>query len=275
VLTDYHVHLRPDDAGATPERYFTDENVKRYREAAAQAGIEELGASEHVYRFREALAIGRHPLWQELARDDLDAYCEFVSATPLRLGIEADFIVGAEDRIESLLTGREFDYVLGSVHQLGDGKMVDHAGWDVWADNADADRVWDRYFGLVAEAARSGLFDVIAHPDLVKLWGPERPWPDRDPRFHYEPAVEAIVESGIAVELSTAGLRKPVGEMYPSREFCEMCVDGGVAFALSSDAHAPEQVGFEYERARSLLAELGVAELCAFERRERRLEPLG
>jgi histidinol-phosphatase (PHP family) len=275
VLTDYHLHLRPDDPGATTDRYFTQENVERYLSAARQAGVAELGVSEHVYRFREALEIARHPLWEELASDDLDAYCEFVRTTPLRLGIEADFIAGAEDRIANLLDRREFDYVVGSVHQVGGGRMVDHAGADVWEGESDADGVWERYFELVAEAVRSGLFDILAHPDLVKMWGPERPWPERDLRFHYEPAVEAIAESGIAVELSTAGLRKPVGEIYPSRELCEMCVEAGAPFALSSDAHAPDQVGYEYGRAVDLLRELGVEQICVFEGRERRMEALG
>ena len=63
---------------------------------------------------------------------------------------------------------------------------------------------------------RSGLFDILAHPDLVKVWGRGRPLPERDPRFYYEPAVEAIGEAGVAVEVSTAGLRKPVGELYPA-----------------------------------------------------------
>jgi histidinol-phosphatase (PHP family) len=273
VLTDYHLHLRPDDPGALPQRYFTEDNVERYRSAAIQAGIEELGVSEHIYRFSQALEISRHPFWERQATDDIDSYCEFVRTTPLRLGIEADFVAGAEDRIANLLERRDFDYVVGSVHLVGD-RMVDHATYDVWETDSDPDRVWERYFGLLAEAARSGLFDILAHPDLVKMWGPERPWPERDPRFHYEPAVEAIAESGIAVELSTAGLRKPVGEMYPSRELCEMCVDAGAAFALSSDAHAPEQVGYEYRRAVEELGELGVGEICVFEGRERRLEPL-
>jgi histidinol-phosphatase (PHP family) len=273
VLTDYHVHLRPDDPAATPERYFTDENVDRYLDAARQAGVEELGISEHVYRFRQALDVSHHPFWEGQASDDLDAYCEFVRATPLRLGIEADFVAGSEDRIANLLE-REFDYVLGSVHLVGD-RIVDHGGYDIWEAASSADGVWERYFALVAEAVRSGLFDILAHPDLVKMWGPERPWPERDLRFHYEPAVEAIAESGIAVELSTAGLRKPVGEIYPSREMCEMCVDAGAEFALSSDAHAPDYVGYEYGRAVALLRELGVEEICAFENRERRLEPLG
>lgn len=273
MLTDYHLHLRPDDPGATAERYFTDENVDRYRSAAAQAGIAELGVSEHVYRFRQALEVARHPFWVEQATDDIDAYCEFVRTTPLRLGIEADYVAGAEDRIAALLDGRDFDYVIGSVHLVGD-RMVDHSSYDVWDGGADPDEVWERYFDLLGLAARSGLFDVLAHPDLVKMWGPERPWPQRDLRFHYEPAVEAIGDSRVAVEVSTAGLRKPIGELYPSRELAEMCADAGAPFALSSDAHAPEQVGYEYRRATEMLRELGVEEICVFDHRERRLEPL-
>jgi len=88
MLTDYHLHLRPDGDGTSFERHFTGENVERYLGAAAAAGIEELGVSEHVYRFRAALDLWRHPLWVENAVDDLDAYCEFVRGTPLRLGIE-------------------------------------------------------------------------------------------------------------------------------------------------------------------------------------------
>jgi histidinol-phosphatase (PHP family) len=273
MLTDYHLHLRPDDDGTPPERYFTAENVDRYREAAAGAGIDELGASEHVYRFTQALDLWRHPFWEEQARDDLDAYCEFVRGAGLKLGIECDFVPGTEDRTANLLEARDFDYVVGSVHFVGEA-AVDHEGWDIWDGSGDADEVWRRYFAALAECARSGLFDILAHPDLVKVWGRARPLPDRDPRFFYEPAVEAIAASGIAVEVSTAGLRKPVGELYPARAFAEMCVEAGAVFALSSDAHVPEQVGFGYDRAIEFLGEIGVGEICVFELRERRLEPL-
>jgi histidinol-phosphatase (PHP family) len=274
MLTDYHLHLRPDEPDTTAERYFTAANVERYLAAAREAGIEELGVSEHVYRFTQALDLWRHPFWEEEARDDLDAYCEFVRSTPLRLGVECDFIPGAEDRTASLLEARDFDYVVGSVHFVGE-KAVDHEGWDVWERSGDPDEVWRRYFEALAECARSGLFDILAHPDLVKVWGGARPMPERDPRFYYEPAVEAIAESGIAVELSTAGLRKPVGEPYPGPAFAEMCVEAGAPFALSSDAHLPEQVGFAYAEAIEYLGDLGVGEICVFEHRERRLEPLG
>jgi len=274
MLTDYHLHLRPDEEGTPVERFHTAENVDRYLAAAAAAGVEELGVSEHVYRFRQALDLWRHPFWVENATDDLDAYCEFVRGTPLKLGVECDFVPGAEDRTASLLEARDFDYVVGSVHFVGEGNAaVDHEGWDIW-EGSDPDEVWRRYFAALAECARCGLFDILAHPDLVKVWGSGRPLPERDPRHYYEPAVEAIAESGIAVELSTAGLRKPVGELYPSRRFAEMCVEAGAPFALSSDAHLPDQVGFGYERAVELLDSLGVGEICVFERRRRSLAPL-
>lgn len=275
MLTDYHLHLRPDDGDTPPARYFNAENVDRYLAAAAVAGIEELGVSEHVYRFRQALDLWRHPLWVESAHDDLDAYCAFVRTTPLKLGIECDFIAGAEERTAELLGRREFDYVVGSVHFIGEGDAaVDHEGWDVW-ERGDPDEIWRRYFELLAECARSGLFDILAHPDLVKVWGRARPQPEMNLRAYYEPAVEAIAASGIAVELSTAGLRKPVNELYPARGFAELCVEAGVPFALSSDAHLPEQVGFEYDRAVEFLDSLGVEEICVFEGRRRTLAPLG
>jgi len=274
MLTDYHLHLRPDEPDTPPERYFTAENVERYRRAAAAAGVDELGVAEHVYRFTQALDLWRHPFWREQARDDLDAYCEFVRGAGLKVGIECDFVPGAEQRTAALLEARQLDYVVGSVHFVGE-RAVDHEGWDVWDADGDADEVWRRYFDAVARCARSGLFDVLAHPDLVKVWGRGRPLPSRDPRFFYEPAVEAIAASGIAVELSTAGLRKPVGELYPAPAFAELCVEAGAPFALSSDAHLPEQVGFGYGRAIELLDRLGVGEICVFEGRRRRLEPLG
>jgi histidinol-phosphatase (PHP family) len=274
VLTDYHLHLRPDEVGSAGE-YFTAENVDRYLAAAEEQGIEELGVSEHVYRFNEALELWGHPYWRDQAQDDLAAYCEFVRTTPLRLGVEADFIRGAEDRIAELLEGHDFDYVVGSVHFLGEKGAVDDRRYDVWDSFPDADSLWRTYFEWQAELVRSGLFDIVSHPDLVKIWGDDRPAPERDPRFHYEPFVEALAEYDIAVEISTAGLRKPVGEIYPARALAQMCLEAGVEFALSSDAHAPDQVGFGYDEAMDLLDELGVERICVFENRKRRTEPIG
>jgi histidinol-phosphatase (PHP family) len=275
VLTDYHLHLRPDEDRDPPhERWFTEANVGRYLDAAREAGIEELGVSEHIYRFRQSLELWSHPYWRALATDDLDAYREFVRSTPLRLGIELDYVPGAEERSAELVAEHDFDYVVGSVHFIGGG-AVDMDEYGVWAQQQDPDKVWHAYFDCIARAARSGLFDILAHPDLVKFWGGGQPGPQRDPRVYYELAVEAIAESGIAVEVSTAGLRKPVGEIYPAPAFAEMCAEAGAAFSLSSDAHTPEQVGYEYEQALALLGSLEVREICVFERRRRRLEPLG
>jgi histidinol-phosphatase (PHP family) len=276
VLTDLHVHLRPDALEATAERHFTPENVERYQEVAAERGIDVLGVSEHVHRFREALTVWRHPFWEENAVDDLGAYCEFVrSETDLRLGIEADFIPGREDRIANLLEAGDWDYVLGSVHFLGD-EAVDMGGeWDVWRSARDPDRVWARYFETLGEAARSGLFDILSHPDLVKVWGPERPALAHDPRFHYDRAMEGIAESDVAIEVSTAGLRKAAREIYPAPAFLSMCLDAGRPVALSSDAHTPNDLGYRYEEALELLDAHGVGEIAVFERRERTMVPLG
>jgi histidinol-phosphatase (PHP family) len=274
VLTDYHLHLRPDEAGTFAET-FTAANVERYREAAERAGISELGVSEHIHRFRQALSIWEHDYWREQAVDDIDEYCAFVrDHTDLRLGLEVDFVPGREDRTQNLIEQCQLDYVVGSVHFLGD-LAVDFDRFDIWERARSPEEIWRRYFETLAAAARSGLFDILAHPDLVKLWGAARPTPPGDPRRYYEPALEAIAESGIAVEVSTAGLRKPVGEIYPAPAFLEAALETGAPIALSSDAHLPEQVGFAYEQALELLDGLGVRELAVFEGRERRLEPLG
>lgn len=275
MLTDYHVHLRPDGAGTLAADYFTPANVARYREAADERGIAELGASEHVYRFRQALDVWQHPFWRENAVDDIDQYCDFAREQGLKVGVEADFVPGREDRMASLLEGRDWDYVIGSVHFVGD-EAVDHPDWDIWsARSVDPEKVWRRYFEWLGEAARSGLFDILAHPDLVKVWGGERPRPEGDLRRFYELAIEGIAEAGVAVEVSTAGLRKPVGERYPSQAFLAMCLDAGCPITLSSDAHVPEHLGFEYPSTVEWLVDQGVRELCVFEGRERRLEPIG
>lgn len=275
MLTDYHVHLRPDEDTATAEEHITAANAERYRAAAEEHGIAELGVAEHVHRFTAALEVWRHPWYRRWARDDLEAYVEVVrEETDLRLGLECDFLPGREDRLANLLEPYDWDYVVGSVHFLRE-ESVDAEDFDVWDRAASADQVWKRYFETLGEAARSGLFDILAHPDLVKVWGPERPRPEGDLRRFYERAMDGIAESRIAVEVSTAGLRKPVSEIYPDPAFLGMCLEAGCPVALSSDAHVPAQIGFRYEQALELLDGLGVTELAVFERRERRLEPIG
>ncbi|MGI8631031.1 MAG: histidinol-phosphatase [Solirubrobacterales bacterium] len=274
MLTDYHVHLRPDGPDTPAERYFTAANAERYQAAAQEAGIGDLGVSEHIYRFRDALEVWQHPLWRDSARDDIESYCGFLAEQGLKVGIEADFIPGTEDRMAGVLDRCDFDYVLGSVHFLGDD-AVDHEGYDIWDTGRDPEAIWRRYFDTVAEAARSGLFDILAHPDLVKVWGERRPAPGRDARHYYEPLVEAVAETGVVVEVSTAGLRKPASELYPGPALLEMLVDAGARFALSSDAHRPEDLGYSYEQAVATLRDAGVSSVCVFSGRRCSEQDLG
>jgi histidinol-phosphatase (PHP family) len=279
VLTDYHVHLRPDEDDSPAERYFTQANVDRYRETAQERGIEELGIAEHVHRFVQSLDVWQHAWYRHWAADDVDEYVDFLRASGLKVGIETDFLPGREDRLANLLDGRDWDYVVGSVHFLRDDAVDFHGypdwePWNIWR-GADPEKVWARYFETLGEAARSGMFDILSHPDLVKVWGKRVPVPEGDLRRFYDRAMDGIAESDVAIEVSTAGLRKPVGEIYPARAFLEMCVEAGRPVALSSDAHLPDQLGYEYDRALELLNDVGVTELAVFDRRRRRLEPIG
>jgi histidinol-phosphatase (PHP family) len=278
MLSDYHVHLRPDGENTPAQRYFTTENAERYRAVASEQGIDELGVSEHVYRFSQSLKVWRHPFWVASAVDDIDEYCRFVrEQTDLKLGIEADFIPGAEDRMANLLASRDFDYVIGSVHFIAE-KALDMDDYSIWDGASSAEQIWRRYFETLGQAARSGLFDILAHPDLVKVWGParrDRPLPEGDLRRYYELAIDGIAESGIAIEVSTAGLRKRAQEIYPAPAFLEMCLEAGAPVALSSDAHVPADIGADYGQALELLESVGVTQLCAFSGRERTLHELG
>ena len=245
VLTDYHVHLRPDGDGRRRGAYFTPANAERYREAAAERGIEELGVSEHIHRFTQALDVWDHPWWRQWAHGRPRRLLRFVrEETDLRLGIEADFVPGREDRMANLLDAREWDYVVGSVHFLRD-QAVDMRGQrrGTYGARATPRRCGGATSRRSARPARSGMFDILAHPDLVKVWGKLVPRPEGDLSRFYELAMDGIAESDVAIEVSTAGLRKPVGEIYPDRAFLEMCLEAGRPVALSSDAHQPDHLG--------------------------------
>ncbi len=279
MLTDYHVHLRPDEADSTAERYLTQANAERYLEVASERGIEELGVAEHIHRFVQSLDIWSHPWYRYWAHDDVDEYVDFLRSVQLKVGIEADFLPGREDRVANFLDGRDWDYVVGSVHFLRDDAIDVHGEpdwepWDVWR-GADPEKVWARYFETLGEAARSGMFDILAHLDLVKVFAGRVPLPDGDMRTFYDRSMDGIADSDVAVEVSTAGLRKPVAEIYPAPALLEMCLDAGRPVALSSDAHEPDQLGYEYERAVELLRGLGVTEIAVFDGRERRMAELG
>ena len=209
---------------------------------------------------------GQHPWWVDQAHDDVDAYCEFVRGeTDLRLGIEADFIAGREDATATFLEARDWDYVVGSVHFLRDD-AVDHEGWDIWTTRGDPEKVWRRYFETLGEAARSGLFDILAHPDLVKVWGA------RAARFPTATCAASTSSRwrGSPSPASRSRSRPPGCASRWARStrraaFLEMCLEAGSPVALSSDAHLPEHVGHAYDEALELLGDLGVGELCVFE----------
>jgi histidinol-phosphatase (PHP family) len=184
----------------------------------------------------------------------------------VKLGLEVDYVPGQERTTRAILEPYPWDYLLGSVHFI-DGLGVD--GEPRMLDALGVDETWRRYFETLANAARSGLFDSLSHPDLVKIFG------QRPHAFDYRPVVDAISESGVAVEVSTAGLRRPVRELYPHPDFLTACRERGVPVTLASDAHSPDVVGRDFDLARELLGATGYETITIFERRQARQEPLG
>lgn len=276
MLVDYHMHLEEDD-WTGPCRYNVD-RIREYVAVAQQRGVDEIGISEHCHRFPQFRPVMEHLLEPEPVpgafwlpdnfNQALDDYVEAVlqaqaAGLPVKLGIEVDYIPGKVDEIRSILEPYPWDYVIGSVHFLDDWAIdvSPDLGWP----GKDVDEVYAAYFERLGEAIGSGLFDIIAHPDLIKKFGHR---PSYDLVAVYERLTSQLKEAGVVLELSSAGLRKPVGEPYPADVLLTMCARAQVPVTLGSDAHRPEDVGAGFDRLVSMARRCGYRELAVFYKRE-------
>jgi histidinol-phosphatase (PHP family) len=236
--------------------------VERFVETAAARGVDEIGFAEHVYYFRQTLPIWTLEYQIERCVYDLEAYVDAVleakrQGMPVKLGLEVDYVGDRQDELASILEPYPWDFLLGSVHWV-DGLAVDQEP-GMWAV-ASVEEVWRRYFDALVELAGSSHVDVLAHPDLAKIFG------RRPSRIEY-PTI-----SGVALEISTNGLYKPVGELYPDIELLEAI---GLPITLASDAHVPQNVGRDLGRAVELARAAGYDTVTVFDHRQARQEPLG
>lgn len=170
----------------------------------------------------------------------------------LVFGVEADWLAGRADELRDLTA--PFEYVLGSVHYV-DGFAVDYAS-DVGAWPAfGVDETWRRYFEAWLDMAASSVeFTAFAHPDLPKKYGM---YPSFDVRPYYEEMARAVAACGCMVEVNTAGLRKPVGELYPSLELLRVFRETGVECTVGADAHCPQDVARDVRKAYELMRQAG------------------
>ena len=292
-MSDYHLHLHPHQprADSPPPGVYPSGWIDRYVEAAVARGVAELGFTEHFYRCVESVPIlGRW--WEadpspvlraEIERVQaaevnlsLDRYVEVVldakaRGLPVKLGLEVDFQPGAEQQTLDLLAGYPFDYLLGSVHWIG--------AWDFTRDGAPAEfalrgveQAWRDYFALEAQLAASGMVDVLAHPDQVKYWGIR-------PRIEvmaelYAPVVAAAAKSAVAIEVSSAGLRRRSAEIYPAPAFLAGFAAAGVQITLASDAHFPDLAGAGHVDVVAAARAAGYQSYLRFDDRRRIVTPL-
>jgi histidinol-phosphatase (PHP family) len=255
---DYHMH--------TPLcRHAVGEPVE-YARRAREVGLREIGFSDHSPMARDDF-----DNWRMFDRQ-LDDYIASVEharrAVPevnILIGLEVDYLPGHEDWIRQLAKRHAWDYFIGSVHYVSDWAIDDPRTLSRWRQH-DPFEVWQRYFKLLTAAAASGLFNIIGHADLPKKFNIR---PTEDCRPLYAPFLEAAAVSGSAIELNTAGLRKDCREIYPNPELLRMARERGVRITFGSDAHAPGEVGLDFQPALELARAAGYETSVRFEQRRR------
>ena len=261
-MIDYHMHLERGP--------LTLEWLQRFLDRATAVGIEEVGVTEHLYRFREA----RDILWTEYiaARsvncvDDYAALMERARAAglPVRFGLEADYVPGKERETARVLAlFPPLDYVIGSVHWLGSwGFDLDAASWQ---GKSVAD-VYREYYATLARAAECELFDIIGHPGNIAYHG-FKPAPEFTEELE-QAFLARAARQRVVLEINTGGLLRPARELFPRPELARRIVETGLPITTASDAHRPEDVGHAFPLLYRQLKEWGVKEVIGFAGRQR------
>jgi len=264
LIADYHVHTSMcGHASGT-----LDEMV----EAAIARGLDEVGIADHMplYYFEDpdlAMAPDELPLYVERVLDLKERYRERIT---VRLGIEADYHPGTQQLRAEILGQYQWDYVIGSVHILGDWVFDDPRHLERYQD-LDVDGFYVEYLQAVGEMAETGLYNTVGHADLAKKFD-VRATIDLEP--HYREVLARVRDAGMCYEVNTAGLRWPVKEMYPAPEFVRIASEMGVPVTLGSDAHSPSDVARDFDGALAMIREAGYTSIAAFDGGKMRLEPL-
>ncbi|GAB7079955.1 histidinol-phosphatase [Megalodesulfovibrio paquesii] len=244
---DFHLH--------TSHGHGTHDVAAMIR-ACLDHGVRVIGMSEHAPR-PEGF---RYPAdeFQEHVLRQFPVYVEEVLAArrafpeaEILLGVEVDYVAGQEPFFAQFLESAPFDYSLGGVHFIGVwGFDFSQAEWETLDEDARRN-AYLQYYELVASMARSRRYTVAPHVDLVKIFSREthaRFLDSEDGRAAVGQALDALAETGMLLEISTAGLRKPCKEFYPGPTVLRWALDRGLAFCPASDAHTPAQVGFGFDR---------------------------
>jgi len=264
MLVDYHVHTALCGHAVG--------EMEEYVRTAVDKDLEEMGFNDHAPTFHVqdpqlAMDADQLPLYVEQVRALQKRY----SRPRIRLGVEADFVPGHEEDLARLLDRYEFDYVYGSVHIIGNWRFDDTRLYPDHYQGRDAEQAHRDYFELVQRSARSGLFDILGHMDLIKKFNH---WAQPEIDELLERTVKSIAEADVCVEVNTSGLRKPCREIYPSEEILRLCRRHDVPVTLGSDAHHPREVGMDFDRAVILLKRLGYKKIATYEKRCRTMVDL-
>lgn len=272
MITDYHVHLETGP--------YTIEWVEEYLKVANNRGVNDLGFSEHGYRFKQARSMFNNPWIEERQTEDLDEYVGLVLEAkklglPVKLGIELDYIPGKEKEIEEFLKPYPWDYVIGSVHWINDWGFDLEIMKDRWEEKPII-ASYQEYFNILEKMLDSNLFDILGHIDVIKVYGHKPDIKDvQTLNTIYDNIVSKIKGSNISVEVSTAGLRKPVGELYPDPEIMKRLADNNIPLIINSDAHKPEHVGEDFNKGIKYIKDYAINQISTFNNRRRTIVDLG
>jgi histidinol-phosphatase (PHP family) len=251
LLSDYHLHPQAH----RPQPY-TQELLQPWTDQARKIGLRDIALTDH----------DRYPRGVDFT--EIDRLRAVNPEIKIRAGIELDNdpVHSADGRRWVEMNWDRLDFVLGSVHFLRGDWAFDHAGEEAEFARREIDEVYADYYARIRAMAASGLVDCMSHLDLVKIFG-FRPTKDLDELL--EAVLSEIQSANLAMELSTAGWRKPVGELYPSDEIIRRAMEKGIPFTTASDGHSYLQQGENFEPLAKKMGELGVHEVCIFERHKR------
>ncbi len=255
---DYHLHT-PLCGHATGEPW-------EYVEQGLKVGLAEMGFSDHapLLSHRDpTITMGREQLPGYL-RMIQDVQARYAKQIRIKIALEADFLPGYEEQTKELLATFDYDYIIGSVHFIRRWAFDDPAERDRW-NQEDINKVYRTYFDLLRQSARSKLFDIMGHVDLVKKFGHR---PTEDMTGEVKETAKVFKQCGVAVEINTSGLRKPVREMYPAPGMLKIYREAGVPLTFGSDAHTPQDVGKDFDQALALARAAGYREHCIFTQRK-------